>query len=300
MAGKPEAEIDITEELIRRLLEDQHPDLAQLPLTPLDSGWDNVIFRLGADLSVRLPRRAAAAPLLANEQIWLPVVAEGLPIAAPVPVRIGRPAVGYPWPWSVLPWFEGHGADRSPPRDGEADRFAAFLRALHRPAPADAPRNPLRGVPLRDRAGSVEARIGRLANVTSLITPAVERVWRRGLAAALAGDDARWLHGDLHAQNVLVAEGRISAVIDWGDMTGGDPATDLAAAWSLFAARADRTRLLDLYAPDQPTLERAMAWAVLFGVFLLDAGLEGSPRHAAQGRDILLRLHGDDRMSHAR
>ncbi len=292
MPGKPEAEIEITEALVRRLLAAQYPELASLPLTVVDSGWDNAIFRLGSGLAVRLPRRAVAAPLLAKEQVWLERLAGRLPIAVPSPVRRGVPGAGYPWPWSVVPWFEGQGVDRSALDAREAQRFAAFLRALHRPAPEDAPRNPLRGVPLRDRAALAEARISRFKSETALITPAMERMWQRGLAARVAVEH-RWLHGDLHAQNVLAADGRISAVIDWGDMAGGDAATDLAAAWSLFPARADRSRFLDAYGPDQAMLERATAWALLFGLLLLEAGLADSPRHAEQGREILVRLRRD-------
>jgi aminoglycoside phosphotransferase (APT) family kinase protein len=241
---------------------------------------------------VRIPRREIADQLVLNEQRWLPVLADRLPIPTPVPLRLGKPTPIYPWHWSVLPWFEGQGADLAAPGHSEVAVVANFLLKLHQPAPHDAPDNPVRGVPIARRAEATQTRIARVQNRTHLIGPAIERIWERGLAAPTS-NDARWLHGDLHAQNVLVANGRITAVIDWGDITSGDVATDLAAVWGLFEQRAHRERLLELYAPDQATLDRARAWAVSFGAILVDSGLVNSPRHAAQGRDLLSRLAAD-------
>ena len=292
VVGKPQAEFEITKDLVRALLADQHPVLADLPLAALDAGWDNAMFRVGDALTVRAPRREIADQLILNEQRWLPVLADRLPIPTPVPRRLGKPNAVYPWHWSVLRWFEGQGADQAPPSSGEVAVLADFLLKLHQPAPVDAPENPVRGVPIAHRVEATQIRIARVRNSTNLIGPAIERIWGRGLAAPSA-TDARWLHGDLHAQNVLVANGKITAIIDWGDVTSGDVATDLAATWGLFERRADRNRLLDLYAPDQATLDRAMAWAVMFGVVLLDSGLANSPRHAVQGRDLLSRLAED-------
>ena len=286
--GKPAAEVDIDEQLVRELLADQHPDLLALPLSPLDSGWDNVMYRLGDGLTVRLPRRQTAAELIVNEQTWLPKFKNRLPIAIPAPVRVGVPSDAYPWHWSVLEWFDGHGADQQPPASSEADRWAEFLLALHQPAPAHAPVNEVRGIPLAERKDSTEERMDRLRADTDAITPGVDQAWQAALNAPPA-DDSRWLHGDLHAQNVLVADGTIAAVIDWGDITGGDVATDLASIWGLFAEPGDRERILSRYAPDQATLDRALGWVVLFGVVLLDSGLVSSPRHAAMGRVLLER-----------
>ena len=289
-AGKPDAEVLVDEALARRLLADQHPDLAQLPLEPLDSGWDNVIFRLGSELTVRIPRREVAAGLVSNEQIWLPKLAPNLPIPVPAPLRVGVPTDYYPWGWSVLPWFEGACADEQPPAPTEADRVAEFLVALHQPAPASAPRNPVRGIPLRLREPNTLERLERLREKTDLITPQLLSIWEAALAAP-DSTERRWLHGDVHAQNVLVDEhGTISAVIDWGDITAGDVATDLAGIWALFDDAEDRNRILARYAPDNATLVRARGWAAMFGFVLLDSGLINSPRHAAAGRKILERL----------
>ena len=292
-AGKPDAELEVNAALVRRLLADQHPDLAALPLSRLDSGWDNVIYRLGDSLAVRVPRRRFAAELVVNEQTWLTELAPRLPIPVPAPVRIGRPTDYYPWHWSVLPYFEGECADLRPPASSEALRFTDFLLALHQRAPDDAPKNPVRGIPIRVRQANTIERITRLREKTDLITPAIESLWEAALAAPEA-TDSRWLHGDLHSQNVLVGDDRaISAVIDWGDITRGDVATDLAGIWALFELAEDRQRILDCYAPDPALHARALGWAVIFGVVLTDSGLINSPRHAEAGAAILERLTAD-------
>jgi aminoglycoside phosphotransferase (APT) family kinase protein len=292
-AGRPDAELDIDEALIRRLISAQHPDLGHLPLRHLDSGWDNVIYRLGETLTVRIPRRQIAAQLVVNEQTWLPILAGRLPIAVPAPVRIGLPDDDYPWHWSILPWYEGECADLAPPGSSEADRFADFLAALHQPAPPEAPDNPVRGVPLRVRESNTRERMTRLEQNTELLNPRLVEIWETALAAP-DSDRPCWLHGDLHAQNVLVnGTGTISAIIDWGDITAGDVATDLAGIWALFDDAADRYRILERYAPDDATLARAKGWAVMFGIVLADSGLINSPRHAVAGSKLLERIGVD-------
>jgi aminoglycoside phosphotransferase (APT) family kinase protein len=292
-AGKPDAEMDVSEELVHRLLESQHPDLTALPLTHLDSGWDNVLFRLGEQHLVRVPRRQIAASLIQQEQNWLPELAPRLPIEVPVPIRAGTPTDFCPWHWSILPWFEGQCADEVKVADDQATRFADFLLALHQPAPAEAPENPVRGVPLNVRLENTLERMVRVREQTALITPAVEDAWQAALAAPQSSE-RRWLHGDLHAQNVLVSEdGEIRAVIDWGDLTGGDVATDLAGIWALFDSADARATALEAYEPGSDLLDRARGWAVVFGVVLVDSGLINSPRHAAAGEKILERLSRD-------
>ena len=291
-AGKPDAEVDIDKPLIGRLLRDQHADLAGLPITHVASGWDNVIYRLGNELAVRLPRRRIAAQLLINEQTWLPALAPKLPIAIPAPARIGTPTDYYPWAWSVLPWLPGEPADLSPPNASQAGVFAEFLLSLHQPAPPDAPVNPVRGIALRVRAANTGERLQRLRTKTDVITGAIEQLWARGLAAQ-ESRDPHWLHGDMHSQNVLVASGEISAIIDWGDITSGDVATDLAGIWMLFDDRKARREALEAYGPDQATLERAKGWAMMLATVLLDSGLINSPRHAVMGNETLRRLVED-------
>jgi len=276
--------------LVASLLAAQHPDLAALPLSLLDEGWDNVMFRLGDDLVARLPRRAAAVSLLDREQAWLPVLAPSLPLAVPAPVRRGEPGNGYPWPWSVVPWIAGETADLAPPDLREAESLGRFLVALHRPAPPGAPRNPVRGVPLATRREMVEGRAARVEAATDAITPALRRLWMDALAAPIDEAD-RWLHGDLHARNVLVSAGRIAGVIDWSDMAAGDRATDLASIWGLFESRDARAAAMRACGEvSEATWTRARGWAFAFGVMLLDSGLADHPRHAAMGRHTLARL----------
>jgi aminoglycoside phosphotransferase (APT) family kinase protein len=288
--GTPAAELAIDGVLVAGLLADQHPDLAHLPLRTVDAGWDNALFRLGDRLAVRLPRRAVAAPLIVHEQRWLPRLAQQLTLPVPAPSRIGTPARGYPWHWSVVPWLAGTAADQHEPDAAQARPFAAFLRSLHVPAPDDAPANPVRGVPLQQRAAVVEERIRRLASATSLITPQIRQIWREALQAPLDVPPT-WLHGDLHPRNVLVEHGAIAGIVDWGDLTAGDSATDLAAIWMLFAEPLARLAALAAYADlSDATLRRAKGWAVLFGVMLLESGLIDNPRNAAIGARTLQRV----------
>jgi aminoglycoside phosphotransferase (APT) family kinase protein len=181
-------------------------------------------------------------------------------------------------------------ADQNEPYVSQAGPFAAFLRSLHVPAPADAPTNPVRGVPLCQRAPAVAARMQRLASKTSLITPQIAHIWQAALHAPLDVPPT-WLHGDLHPRNVLVEHGVITGIIDWGDITSGDCATDLASIWMLFDAPHAQQDILAAYADlSEATLQRAKGWAVLFGVMLLDTGLNDNPRNAVIGERILRRV----------
>jgi len=168
----------------------------------------------------------------------------------------------------------------------------AFLKALHTPAPDDAPPNPVRGVSLQSRAKGVEERLHRLASWSDIELAAVWPVWQAALAAPETQERV-WLHGDLHARNVLVADGVISGVIDWGDVTAGDPATDLASIWMLLGERNARAEAIAAYDADDATWARAKGWAVLFGAILLDTGLTDTPRHAVMGMRTFERLAED-------
>ncbi len=291
--GSPPAEVEIDDALVRRLLQNQHPDLAHLPLERFEVGFDNEMYRLGDAYLVRLPRRVAGVPCIENEQCWLPQLAERLPLPIPAPLRLGVADEGYPWPWSIVPWMEGKAADLGYPADDQAVVLADFLKALHQPAPDDAPVNRVRGIPMSLRAENNEERMARLLEETDAINPQVYQAWAEGLAAPTESNPT-WLHGDLHARNVLVQDGRISAIIDWGDMTSGDRATDLASIWMLFENQSAREDAIKAYGVDDPTLwARAKAWAVIFGVVLLDTGRVDNSRHAEMGRCILERLTED-------
>jgi len=288
--GTPAAEFTIDEGLVSRLLAEQHSDLAHLPLRVVGAGWDNAMFRLGDHLAVRLPRRSVAAGLITHEQRWLPSLAKHLTIPVPTPCRVGKPTLGYPWEWSVVPWLKGIPADSNQPAASQAARFARFLNALHVPAPPDAPRNSVRGVPLHLRASAVEARMKRLEARAPLITRHITQIWNQALEAPLDGIPT-WLHGDLHPRNVLVDDGVISGIIDWGDITSGDCATDLASVWMLFGEpHAQRAALAEYGEVSEATCRRAKGWAVLFGVTMLDTGLIDNPGNAALGERILQRV----------
>lgn len=287
----PEAEYTINEALVHQLLKKQHPDLADLPIIVLDEGWDNQMFRIGKSYLMRLPRREMASPLIANEQHWLPKIADQLPLPISRPVRFGTSGFGYPCSWSILPWIEGTSADLCGPTIDHVEAFVAFLQALHVPAPQNAPLNPYRGVPLKTRAKSAEARMEKLqAHYPDLIAP-LTKIWKTALNCPIDMDDT-WIHGDLHAKNVLMHQGKISGVIDWGDITSGDRATDLAAIWMLFSDKDVRQKAIDLFGTSmtENTWLRAKGWAILFGCLLLYTGINDHPRHKAMGEKTLIRI----------
>jgi aminoglycoside phosphotransferase (APT) family kinase protein len=273
----PRAEVSIDESLVRALLEEQHPDLASLPIVESSEGWDNKLFRLGDHLVVRLPRRQMAASLIEHEQRWLPVLAPRLPVPVPAPVRVGRPGCGFPWAWSVAPWFSGETAATmtSGYTEAVALRLAEFLAALHQPAPVDAPFNPFR-TSLSSRSDAFVERLPRCGDHVDQASALL--VWRAALAAPAWSGPSMWLHGDLHPGNMLVHAGRLTAVLDFGDLTAGDPAVDLAVAWmmwpesvrAVFRAAVDRTTSW----ADDAMWHRARGWAVSLGVAYLVSSLD--------------------------
>jgi aminoglycoside phosphotransferase (APT) family kinase protein len=286
----PDAEIEIDAALVRSLLTDQHPDLAGLALTSVGAGWDNALWRLGDELLARLPRRAVAAPLTIQEQRWLPELAAHLPLPVPAPLRTGRPSADYPWPWSIVPWLPGVPGDRatlSRPSDAAA-RLGRFLRALHHDAPPEAPLNPYRGVAVAARAATVEELLVRLA--TEIDAQATLRIWNQALAADPWAGPPVWVHGDLHPANTLVVDGTLAAVIDFGDLCAGDPATDIAGAWMLLPGSAFGTFRSAYGGIDDELQRRSLGWAALFALILLDIGMDGRPTYARVARSTLARI----------
>ena len=280
MTDAPPADLHVDEALVGWLVAAQHPDLAG-PVRLVANGWDNAMFRLGDAYVVRMPRRAIAAELVLHEQRWLPELARLVSVSAPAPVRIGRPApeLGYDFPWSILPWFDGvSAADVEPAaRTEAAPALAAFVAALGVPALTDAPVNPYRGVPLAARDDAVRERLarGRLFERERL-----QDVWERALAAPEWRGTAVWLHGDLHPANlVLGASGDLAAVVDFGDLCAGDPACDLATAWLTFEAPARalfRREVERLGTLDEATWDRARGWALVLGSSIVDTvGVHG-------------------------
>ncbi|MGW3087732.1 aminoglycoside phosphotransferase family protein [Streptomyces sp. NPDC001108] len=292
---------EITAELVRDLLRDQHPDLADRPVRLGARGWDNQLWRLGDDLAVRLPWATESADeLLLKEHAWMPVLAPGLPLPVPVPQRLGKPSARYPRPWIVTTWVPGTPADLAPATgDASADALAAFLTALHRPAPATAPAGRTRGGPLTEWDGHFTGLLDSAAGRGLVPDPgAVRSVWDDALAAPGWDGPPLWIHGDLHAANVLTEHGTLCGVIDFGDLCAGDPAYDLAAAWTLLPDGA-ADRFFAAYGPavDPATLLRARgitAHRALVCIDIGDAGTHGrpggKPTWGPPGQDALRRL----------
>jgi aminoglycoside phosphotransferase (APT) family kinase protein len=207
----------------------------------MGEGWDNVMYRLGDDYGVRMPRRSIAAPLVENEQRWLPVLAPTLPLAVPAPVRTGEPGHDYPWKWSIVPWFGGANAEDAALRDPfeAATSLGWFVRALNVPAPDGYPFNPYRAVPLADRHDVTAERIAQLAGEVD--APRITGVWDDLCATPAYVGPPLWIHGDLHPANVVVCDGVITAVVDFGDISAFDRSVDLAGGIMLFDGGALET-----------------------------------------------------------
>lgn len=288
----PAADVEISADLVRRLLASQHPDLASLPVEFLANGWDNALFRLGTELAVRMPRRQLGATIIEHEQRWLPSLAPLLPLPISYPERTGHSALGYPYSWSVVPYIPGTPAADAEPEDLDSGAVAValggFLGTLHAPAPPDAPANPFRGVPLVVRAQNFATNLELLDGVVD--RDLVLRLWESALATPGYDGPPRWLHGDLHPLNILVTGGRISGVIDFGDITSGDPATDLAVAWMLLpAARHGAFRTAYEAAgglAGDAVWRRARGWALNFAL-IYQAHSADNPQLGNVGKRIL-------------
>jgi aminoglycoside phosphotransferase (APT) family kinase protein len=249
---------------------------------PVGEGWDNAVFRLGEDLAVRLPRRAASAAMIEHEQRWLPELAPRLPLPVPTPIRIGRPGAGFPWSWSVVRWFPGTNAATEALRDPQAVAITLgrFLRALHQPAPEEAPRSAFRSIPLDARTSRLHEHLDQLGDVIN--RERVLALWDRLVITPRWAGPPMWIHGDLHPANLLLVDDQLASVIDFGDVTCGDPATDLSVMWMLLPSEhretlftaAGRSRL---NASDEQMWRRAHGWALAIGVAVVAFGLEGNP-----------------------
>jgi aminoglycoside phosphotransferase (APT) family kinase protein len=292
VADSPSAEYSLDERVVRDLLRRTNPDLADLPLSLFADGWDNSMWRLGSELVVRLPRRELAVPLIANEQRALRAIGPALAaigIRAPFPLIVGEPSEQFPRPWSVVPWITGTTALASSRADNAvwAPRLADALRALHVPGPVDAPHNPMRGRPLSTRDDVMQPRLDAFGNRAAL-----RDAWAAGLAASV-GSEQVWIHGDLHPGNVLLADGTLAALIDFGDVTVGDPAYDLASSWMLFDAPGRETfRSATGSRYDDATWIRARAWAAYIALVLLTQS-DDRPEYFAVGASTADALEAD-------
>jgi aminoglycoside phosphotransferase (APT) family kinase protein len=258
--------------VVRRLLAAQFPQWAQLPIAPVArSGVDNATYRLGEDMSVRLPRLPRWIGQVEREQRWLPRLAPHLPLAVPVPLAKGIPGEDYPFPWSVYRWLDGENASLeriTDPRQAAID-LARFFAALQRVDSAGGPppewSNGFRGVPMRDGRDSavVETRLrARIAALDGLVdTDAVTAVYEAALAAPAWDAPPVWIHGDPAPANMLATDGRLSAVIDFGTLAVGDPACDLIAAWTFLDAET-RDVFRATLSVDDATWARGRGWGL--------------------------------------
>ena len=294
--------MDIDTNLVRRLIEAQFPHWSELPLAPVTSpGWDNRIFRLGDEMAVRLPSAECYAAQVAKEHQWLPLLAPLLPLPIPRPLAMGRPGEDYPWHWSIYSWLEGKSAreTRICDRRRFATDLAGFLRALQRidagggPAPGD--HNCQRGGPLDFYDGEVRRAV--LALGDGIDRAGVIGAWEAALAARWEGHPL-WLHGDVAAGNLLVRDGLLGAVIDFGCCAVGDPACDLAIAWAFFR-RDERAAFRAALGPGDEEWARGRGWALWKALVVL-AGLSGSDPAQKDDARITLGEVLDDYMASPR
>lgn len=294
------AGIQITERLIRDLLQDQHPDLAGLPLREVEGGWGNQMWRLGDELAVRIQRMDTDPDHQLKERRWLPLLAAQLPLPIPIPMRCGTPSKRFAKLWTVMTWVPGVPLDHEFITRGDhaADTLAAFLRALHVAAPAGAPADTGRGAHPRDCTDGFNHFLGSLdAASVGVDVVDVRAVWDDAVAAPVWEGPPVWVHGDLHPANVVVVDGTLAGVVDFGDLFAGDPALDLAAAWVLLPA-GGAARFFDAYADvDEAMTRRARGLAAVKSLFLMlmgqngDRGLPGGkPAWGAAGRAALDRV----------
>lgn len=275
---------DITRELVGRLVASQFPQWADLPVSPVElDGWDNTTFRLGTTMSVRLPSADAYVAQIDKEHRWLPILRPQLPRPIPEPLARGAPALGFPRPWSVYRWIEGETATAETVADRTqfAHDLAAFLAALYRcdvaDGPVAGPHSFSRGGPVTVWDAAVREAIERLA--PQIDVAAVSAVW----AAAVDAGPARspvWVHGDVTGANLLVRDGRLRAVIDFGCSAVGDPACDTTIAWTFFSG-ASRAAFMSQLPVDEATWARGRGWALWKALIELAKDL-ATPGHAAR------------------
>jgi aminoglycoside phosphotransferase (APT) family kinase protein len=259
-------EVDINASVVRWLLADQFPRWADLPIEPVEPrGTDNVLYRLGKDMVVRLPRRERTVGTLEKERAWLPRLTPFLPLTVPTPLAEGKATKDYTWTWSVYSWLEGENAttDRLADLGEAASDLARFVAALQQidttggPGPGE--HNFFRGEPLGKRDAAVHASIAKLHG--RIDVGAVRTVWQAALHAPEWSGPPVWIHGDLDSRNLLANEGRLRAVIDWGSLGVGDPACDVMVAWKILTADSRETFRTALEI-DDATWARGCGWAL--------------------------------------
>ncbi|WP_155059949.1 aminoglycoside phosphotransferase family protein [Streptomyces blattellae] len=279
-------EVEIDAELVGRLIARQFPDWAGLPVARLESsGTENAMFRLGDDLVVRLPRHPGAVADVEHEQRWLPRLGPLLPAAVPEPVGRGVPGDGFPWAWSVFRWLDGHNpaVDALDDPGTLAGELAAFIGALRGMDPGGGPVG-YRGIPLATRDTPTREALAQLTNTVD--TDAVTALWEAALRVPGHSGPPVWAHGDLSPGNVLVADGRLSAVIDFGTLGVGDPAVDLIVAWNLLPASA-RATFRQALGVDDAEWARGRGWALSVSLIQLPYYWTTNPPLAANSRHVI-------------
>jgi aminoglycoside phosphotransferase (APT) family kinase protein len=274
-----EGEVSLDQALVERLVAAQFPELAGLPVRPVQStGTVNAIYRLGDRLYARLPRLQDWAEALAKEWTWLPRLAPRLSLPVPEPVAWGRPSGEYPFPWAIYRWIEGQPySDHRVSDEGQAaNDLAQFVIELRGIDPGNAPaggRRPLRELDTMTRQ-AIEASSGLIDR------EAVREAWARALEAPAWAGRPVWIHTDLLRPNLLVAGGRLCAVIDFGGVGAGDPAADVIAAWSVFSqsGRATFRQALDV---DDDTWNRARGYALHQALLIIPYYVATNPAFVA-------------------
>lgn len=280
-------EIDTDADLVRRLLSDQFPQWAELSIERVESsGTDNAMYRVGSDLAVRLPRIPRTADYLRREQHWPTVLAPQLPVEVPVPVAVGEPGDDFPLPWTVLRWIPGRNpvVGRLDDPEALALDLAEFIQALRRIDPAGGPQQQ-RGVPLStpSRDSLTREAISQLHD--DIDADRALAYWERAIELPEPAG-VFWSHGDLSPGNVLVRDGRLSAVIDIGGAGVGDPTVDLIVAWNLLPPNAREVLRTALDVADD-TWERGRAWAMSIALIQLPYYRDTNPALAANSRHVL-------------
>lgn len=287
-------EVDTDVALVRRLLAAQFPHWADLAIEPvLSYGTDHDIYRLGNRLAARLPRLGWATNQATKEAEWLPKLAPHLPLAVPVQLERGQPAEGYPYEWSVYEWLPGENANGTiDDLDQAAVDLAAFVNALRQIDTTDAhPRSPgSRGGPLAERDEQVRQSIAELGD--RIDSDAARRSWKESLNASTWGGEEVWVHGDLLPGNLLVVDGRLTAVIDFGCLNVGDPACDLLPAWNVFSDDS-RARYRAELEVDNASWLRGRGWALCQAVVALPYYWDTNPGIIRQASHALAQVLAD-------
>lgn len=281
-------EVFTDEDLVRRLVATQFPHWSDLTVRYVDSyGTDHDIYRLGDDLTARLPRIARATAQATKEAAWLPVLGPHLPLAVPEPLVIGQPGDRYPFTWSVCRWLPGDNAN-APIADlvQAATDLAGFILALRAIDTTGAHPRPVgsRGGPLAEGDRQVRRSIDFLGD--RIDGHRVLRSWEQSLAASPWAGTEVWVHGDLLPGNLLLVDGRLSAVIDFGGLNVGDPACDLQPAWNSFQG-ASRDRFRAALSVDNESWLRGRGWALYQAVSALAYYWDTNPGMIHQATNAL-------------